>query len=135
LNRKGFVFTIDALFAVALVTSLFALFFLAGIQPPSGEKLFELEQLGFDSLALESEKAVLVSNENFTALTGLSRSGDANAFSSAAIVAHARYYRYPALCGCASSSCVVAPGDACLASSDLLLGVYGANYSEVWVSP
>jgi hypothetical protein len=136
-RRRAFVFTVDALLALALVSSLFIVFALTAPQPSRAQKYFELEQLGFDSLALQHDDYApqAVSGADFEKLTGLHRFDSPP--KDAAVAVRARYYHYPALCGCAPplTSCTVSRSDYCLNSSDAGLGVYGGNHSEVWVTP
>ena len=133
-GRRGFIFTIDALLGVAMVIVLITM--IAFYSPPAGVngKYFELEQLGYDSLSASFESGVTLTDENFTALTGLRRFDNASAAQAGggALIARARYYNYPALCGCASFPCSKSAGEPCLSSQDL---VAGADYSEVWVTP
>ncbi|MEM0475340.1 MAG: hypothetical protein QW343_00930 [Candidatus Norongarragalinales archaeon] len=136
-QRRAFIFTIDAVLALALASSLLVLCAFVFLTPARNEKFFELEQLGFDSLALEHNETspLVLSDENFFVLTGLRRFRSASEVEAAgvALVAHARFYHYPRLCGC-PPRCVVPRSDYCLNSSDAALGVFGANYSEVWVT-
>ncbi len=145
-RRKAFIFTIDALFALALVTALVALTAFVAFTPPRNQKLFELEQLGFDSLALEQSVAggaALVpggvSDVDFARLTGLQRFHALSDVSSdsAAVVARACFYVYPPLCECVDfASCVVSASEECLVVQDLgLPHAPPENYSEVWVTP
>jgi hypothetical protein len=139
-KRRAFVFTFDALLALALVTALVSVGALASFaHQPRNEKLFELEQLGFDSLALKHGGFALTDGE-FAKLSGGFQAyhsiGDAST-ASAHAVARARYYEYLRLCECASFPCGVSQSAECLSSPDLVLPrAAGAfNYSEVWVTP
>ncbi len=134
-SRRAFIFTIDAIMSLALVSTLFVLLAFVSLPSPSNEKYFELEQLGFDSLRASHNESVpvAVSDADFRALTGLRRfSSYAAVPAGAAPVARARFYDYSALCGCASFPCSVSNNSACLSGQDLTAS---AGYSDVWVTP
>lgn len=136
-RSRAFIFTVDALFALALVSTLVMLFAFVYLPPARNEKFFELEQLGFDSLAVEHNETNPISmTGKFNALTGFNRFSSAEAAerSGASTIARARFYHYPPLCGCTPPSCGIDFDDPCLSESDLNAG-FDANYSEVWVTP
>ena len=136
-RSRAFIFTIDALFALALVSTLVTLFAFAYLPPARNEKFFELEQLGFDSLALEYNEtnSVQLSNAEFFALTRFQRFGNASDAENAGAntIARARFYHYPSLCNCEAFPCITSRDDGNLSASDL--GSSNENYSEVWVTP
>lgn len=126
-NKKGLLFTLDALFAIAVI-SIAAYSFIAFSQQQWGlEKIFGLQQLGRDYLKLQCEG--LINENEFQGLTGLSISTTPNAFQNARLVAHASVFDYPPVCGGQSE---VNATDPCLTTQEIENNSF---YYEAWLTP
>jgi hypothetical protein len=128
---KGFLLTIDALFALLAVAVAFSVVFIFSNSPVSFQKQSALRDLGRDFLIFNSSG--LINENSFESLTGLNVSTDLGRkpLDSASVVASV-FYKYPALCGCTFSPCTVGFGNECFNRQDSLLV---NNFTKrAWVS-
>ncbi len=135
-RSKGFLFTIDAILALGLITIVAYSLIALNIQPLYDEKIFALEKLGRDYSNLTTEGITLNPNLLDGKTISLTKpSGEAP-------VMHSVLFKYPKLCQCdATNKCIITPiahNDDCWSSQDITLFPADPDYEykhEAWIVP
>ena len=125
LKTKGFLLTVDALLALALLSLTPFASVLFSQESLDYQKTLSLQLLGFDYLELKDQGFPLERTE-FKALTGYALHFVPP--EDAGIAVNAKRFAYPPLCG---GEAVVEKEDECLESQE----ASNQSFEEVWVSP
>lgn len=117
--RKGIVFSIDALFALIILSTLLVSFFVFSEHPVLDQKISSLATLGRDYLTLKYRQGIAIDEAGFAQKTGLSISeARASDFLERQFVARVTLLQYPTACGCTSFPCILDSSSVCLLAQE-----------------
>ncbi len=137
-RSKAFLFTIDAILALGLITIVAYSLIALNIQPLYDEKIFALEKLGRDysNLATDGLTIAPALLDGKTVYTAKPQASNAQ------VIVRSVLFKYPKLCKCdATNKCITTPiafDDDCWSSQDLTLFPTDPEYKykhEAWVVP
>ncbi len=136
MRARGYVFTIDALFSMALIASVAYSFTVFAAQPGHSTKITNLQALAWDYARLNSNG--LIDAAQFNANTSLNVYGDISAIPSGnRLVVRAAHYRYNGTCGAidCAYNCTLSEAEAaeCLATQSINISGEGI-YNESWIA-
>ena len=138
MRTRGYVFTIDALFSMALIASVAYSFTIFTTQPGHSAKITNLQALAWDYARLNSDG--LMDAAAFDAVTGLSVYSDLSLVPSLdekRLVVRAVHYRYNSTCASndCTFNCTLSKTEAMACLFTQSINISGAGiYNESWIA-